>query len=128
MALTHKTIAVVGSREFKNYAQLKNTLESFIGPEDWLVSGGALGADSMAQRWAKENGRTIIIHYPLWNLPDGTYDRGAGYKRNKKIVESADLVLAFYQGGRFQQGGTANTATWARQLEVELLEFEEESA
>jgi hypothetical protein len=46
--------------------------------------------------------------------------------RNKLIAESSDLVLAFYQKGRFQEGGTANTIKWARELEIPYLEFEEE--
>lgn len=126
MALTHKTIAIVGSRKFNNYAQFKRTVWPFFGPDAWIVSGGAEGADSFAQRWARETGRTIIIHYPLWR-PGGVYDAGAGFKRNEKIVESADLVIAFYEKGRFQQGGTANTAEWARRLNVPLHEFEEET-
>lgn len=133
--LTYKRIAVVGSREFTGYDQLAHEVEKHYSEEDWLVSGGAVGADSMAQRWAKEEGGTILIHYPRWRpkyidpntglLVPG-YDKGAGFKRNKKIVESSDLVLAFYEKGRFREGGTANTASWADKLGVELLEFEQE--
>jgi hypothetical protein len=36
------------------------------------------------------------------------------------------MVIAFYQKGRFQQGGTSNTAEWARKLNVPLFEYEEE--
>jgi predicted Rossmann fold nucleotide-binding protein DprA/Smf involved in DNA uptake len=122
--LTRKNIAVVGSREFHNYSQLQGVLNELVAPEDWIVSGGALGADSMAQRWRKENGGTILIHYPFWHV-DGIYDRGAGYNRNEKIVESSDKVLAFYAKGRFRQGGTLNTATWAEKLGVDLIEYEE---
>lgn len=125
MSLTHKNIAVVGSREFKNYHQLKEAVDYYVTPEDWIVSGGAIGADSMAQRWRKENGGAILIHYPKWRI-DGYFDKGAGFDRNGKIVESSDLVLAFYRKGHFQQGGTANTASWARKLNKELREFEEE--
>jgi len=119
----------VGSREFKSYEQIQRTANDFIGNEDQIVSGGALGADSMAQRYAKENGLKIVIFYPRWrNIVDGksVYDAGAGFKRNKRIVEESDIVLAFYQKGRFQQGGTANTAAWARNLGKELHEYEEE--
>lgn len=119
--ITNKRVAVVGSREFKNYAQLSKTLENYIGYEDDLVSGGATGADSMAQRWAKEKGHAIHIYYPRWEN-----GRSAGFERNKRIVENADLVLAFYQYGRFQQGGTANTISWARKLNVPFEEFQEE--
>lgn len=123
--LTYKRIAVVGSRKFTDYSQLVRELEKHFESGDWLVSGGALGADSMAQRFAKERGETILIIYPNWR-PNNVYDAGAGFKRNKKIVENADLVLAFYEKGRFQKGGTANTAVWARNLGKELLEFEQE--
>lgn len=123
--LTFKRIAVVGSREFRNYQQLQHEVAERLEEEDWIVSGGALGADSMAQRYAKEIGGTILIKYPKWRT-NGIYDAGAGFKRNEKIVENSDLVLAFYQKGRFRQGGTKNTATWAEKLGVPLFEFEEE--
>lgn len=79
----------------------------------------------MAQRFMKEHGGVISIVYPNWE-PDGFYDRGAGFKRNGIIVQRSDIVLAFYQKGRFRQGGTANTASWAEKLDRELVEFEEE--
>lgn len=121
--LTHKRIAIVGSREFKNYAQLSQTVESYINTQDdELVSGGAVGADSMAQRFAKENGFDIMIRYPKYKV----FGKPATFIRNEKIARSSDLVLAFYQKGRFQEGGTANTAYWARKLDIELVEFEEE--
>lgn len=127
--LTYKRIAVVGSRKFMNYLQLKREIDNIYEEDDWIISGGATGADSMAQRYAKENGLPILIVYPRWRVIKGTekvYDAGAGFKRNKVIVENSDIVLAFYSLGAFQEGGTANTATWARKLEVPLQEFEEE--
>lgn len=117
-----KRIAIVGSREFHNYEQLKEIINKFIHEDDEIVSGGALGADSMAQRYAKEFGYNMHIYYPKY----ARYGKPATFIRNKIIVEHSDLVLAFYQKGRFQQGGTANTAKWARELGVELHEFEEE--
>lgn len=108
---------------------MQRIADSFVGPDDWVISGGALGADSMAQRFVKERGNTILIIYPRWrNNVNGKdiYDPGAGFKRNKKIVEESDVVLAFYRKGHFQEGGTANTVTWARVLEKELHEYEEE--
>ena len=129
MSLTFKKVAIVGSREFKNYNQLKERVLGILGPNDWIVSGGAVGADSFAQRLAKEIGVPILIFYPRWrNKVNGKdiYDAGAGFKRNEKIAEEADIVVAFYQKGRFKQGGTANTAMWARKLNKELIEIEEE--
>lgn len=121
--LTHKRIGVVGSREFKNYAQLEHAVKEYITTnDDELVSGGAIGADSMAQRFAKENGFDIMIRYPKYKV----FGKPATFIRNEKIARSSDIVLAFYQKGRFQEGGTANTAYWANKLGIELVEFEEE--
>ena len=121
--LTNRKIAIVGSREFGNYLQLKREIEGLYIEGDWLVSGGAKGADSMAQRLAKEKGLPIIIFYPNWKGKEG---RGAGFLRNKQIVENSDMVLAFYQKGRFQEGGTANTISWCRKLNRPFTEYEEE--
>lgn len=130
MSLIFKKVAIVGSREFKNYRQLRERALAVIGPDDWIISGGAFGADSFAQRLSKEIGNPILIFYPRWHTTVNgkqIYDKGAGFKRNEKIAEEADIVLAFYQKGRFRLGGTANTAMWARKLNRELVEFEEET-
>lgn len=122
--LTYSRIAIVGSREFNDYEQLKSEIDKRYAEGDWLVSGGARGADSMAQRYAKERGIPILVIYPRWRI-DGVFRPGAGFERNKMIVENSDVVLAFYQKGRFQEGGTANTASWSKKLGVPLFEFEE---
>lgn len=136
MSLTSKNIAVVGSREFKNYEQLKREVDKIIHEDDTLVSGGAksdtpgmswdskakASADGFAQRYAKEKGYNILIIYPKY----ARFGKPATFIRNKVIVQNSDVVLAFYQKGRFQQGGTANTAEHARNLGVPLYEFEEE--
>ena len=118
----NRQIAVVGSREFKDYEFLEHTLFSFIeSDEDEIVSGGAIGVDSMAQRFCKEHGYDISIKYPKYRL----YGKPATFIRNERIVAASDLVVAFYAKGRFRQGGTANSAEWARKLGKDLYEFEE---
>ena len=118
----NRNIAVVGSREFKSWPMLRQTIDEFIeSDDDEIISGGATGADSMAQRYAKECGYDIQIKYPKY----ARYGRSATFIRNERIVRASDVVLAFYQKGRFQQGGTANSAGWARKLGIELHEFEE---
>ena len=120
---THKRIAVVGSREFKNYKQLERIVLETIREGDTITSGGAkTGGDKMAYRFAETHGYDILICFPNWER----FGKGAGFIRNKRIVQNSDLVLAFYQKGKFQQGGTANTAKHARDLGVELREYEEE--
>jgi len=117
-----KRIGVVGSRTFTNYGQISAVLADTVLADDSLVSGGAVGVDSMAQRYARENGLEITICYPDY----GRHGKGATFIRNRRIVELSDLVVAFYAKGKFQQGGTSNTIKWARELGVPFREYEEE--
>ena len=87
-----KRIAVIGSRDFDDYGKLESVLESHLPAV--LVSGGAEGADALAERLAQERGLTIDVIPADWQR----YGRGAGPIRNKQIVESADLVIAFWDG------------------------------
>jgi len=119
--LSGRRIGVVGSRTFGSYQQLTKELETIIRMGDILVSGGAVGADSMAQRFAKDTGMEIRVIYPNY----ATYGKGAAFIRNRDIVENSDLILAFYAKGRFKQGGTANTIMWADKMNVPYHEYEE---
>lgn len=85
-------IAVVGSRTFNDYSRMKKILNQYI--PFILISGGAQGADSLAERFAKEYELTRIIYPAKWKK----YGKKAGFIRNRKIIEKADLVIAFWDG------------------------------
>lgn len=87
-------IAIVGSRGFNNYQLLKASLEEYINEATLVASGGAKGADSLGEYWAKANGIETKIFLPDWNK----HGKSAGYKRNIDIIENADLVIAFWDG------------------------------
>jgi len=91
-------IAVVGSRNFKNREEMYKILDKKHDQIDAIISGGAQGADSLGHEWAKERGKTCIIHYANWHPLNGDYDKGAGFKRNFKIIADADRVYAFWDG------------------------------
>lgn len=98
-------IAVIGSRSFNNYDLLEQTLNQYS--ISLLVSGGANGADSLAQKYAKQYGKSILIHYPDW-----TYlGKKAGYVRNKKIIDDSEKVIAFWNG---TSKGTLNSIEEAK--------------
>lgn len=59
-------VAIVGSRNFNNYDLLKQTIEKLDFSVTQIISGGAKGADSLAEQWAKEFNIPIIIHKPEW--------------------------------------------------------------
>lgn len=91
-ALREHVVAVVGSR---NYKHLRNVDEALDGAQPTMVvSGGAKGPDSRAARWARSNGVPLVEHIPDWKK----HGKRAGFIRNGKIVEGADLVLAFWDG------------------------------
>lgn len=86
-------LAIIGSRSFNNYKLLCGILKEYKDIEK-IISGGAKGADSLAARYAKENNIELIEYIPAWNL----YGKSAGFRRNKKIVQESDFVLAFWDG------------------------------
>ena len=59
---------------------------------DTIISGGAKGADKLAEKYALERGIPVTVHEPDWDL----HGRSAGYIRNKLIVQDADEIIAFW--------------------------------
>lgn len=109
-------LAVVGSRSFNDYELLKTKLDAIhntVKPITLIISGGANGADSLAERWAKENAISTKIFFPDWNK----YGKKAGYLRNIEIVKNADVVIAFWDG---QSKGTLHSINLAKQLNKPL--------
>jgi hypothetical protein len=103
-------LAVVGSRGFNDYELLKSKLDKIhsVKPISVIVSGGAQGADSLGERWARENRIEILIFLPEWDK----YGKSAGYKRNVQIIESADAVIAFWDG---ESKGTQHSINIAKE-------------
>jgi hypothetical protein len=85
-------LAVIGSRSFKDYDLLKACLKGLAISE--IVSGGAAGADRLAERYAAEHKIPIRVFTANWEK----FGRAAGPIRNKEIVDYADKVIAFWDG------------------------------
>ena len=83
-------VAVIGSRNL-----LIENVEKYL-PEgtDEIVSGGALGIDACAARWAREHGVTLTEFLPQYEK----YGRAAPILRNDEIAEYADCAVAFWDG------------------------------
>ena len=82
-------IAVVGSRRLTAI-----DIGKHVQNADEIVSGGALGVDSFAAEYAKENGIRIKVFQPQYKH----YGRAAPIVRNKEIVDYADRIVAFWDG------------------------------
>lgn len=85
-------IAVIGSRNFTDQLVLENELNVIKDKVDLIISGGANGADNLAEKWALVNNIPTEVIKPDWK----TYGRAAGIVRNKQIIESCDYCIAFW--------------------------------
>lgn len=86
-------VGIVGSRGFNDYKLVVETLRE-IPQINLIVSGGAKGADTLGEMYAKHNDIPTMIFPPLWDK----YGKSAGFIRNKDIVENSDIVIAFWDG------------------------------
>jgi predicted Rossmann-fold nucleotide-binding protein len=61
-----------------------------------VVTGGATGADTLAARWANEQGVSLGVYPADWHA----HGKAAGQIRNQQMLDSEapDLVLAFPGG------------------------------
>lgn len=111
-------LAIVGSRDFNDYQLMSEfILSKFDLPDiDTIVSGGAKGADALAERFAQEYKLALIVKDAEWEK----YGRAAGPIRNKLIIEEVDAVVAFPS---IQSKGTLNSIKFARKMcrKVEIL-------
>lgn len=98
-------VAIVGSRKTTNVK-----IERYISQEvDEIVSGGAVGVDSCAGEYAKERGLKLTVFLPEYER----YGRAAPIVRNKRIVDYADEILAFWNGS---SKGTLSVIQYAQKI------------
>lgn len=83
-------VAVIGSRGL----EVEN-LEKYLPKETTeIISGGAKGIDACARNYAKSHGIKLTEILPEYEK----FGRAAPLKRNDKIIERADILLAFWDG------------------------------
>jgi len=89
-------VIVAGTRNFNDYALLKSELDKLLQPllPVTIFSGGAPGADTMAEVYATENNIPFVRFVADW----GKYGKSAGPIRNAEMAEDADAIIAFWDG------------------------------
>ena len=95
-------VGIIGSRGFKDYNILNEKLKDIETEIKVVISGGAPGADRLAEKWAKEHGKSLTVYPADWL----TYGKSAGYIRNADIVKNSDKIIAFWDG---ESKGTKHT-------------------
>ena len=89
-------VIVAGGRDFNNYALLKEKLDNLLSNKQHVViiSGCAKGADTLGERYGRENNRVVAFFPALWNQNGNM----AGFIRNEKMAEIADACVCFWNG------------------------------
>ena len=111
-------LAVIGSRNFTDYETVRiilDELQKDIG-FDVIVSGGAKGADSLAEKYAWKNDIKLELYYPEWDK----HGKSAGFIRNVEIWDNSDFGVAFWDG---KSKGTAHSFKLAKKQNKSLYVF-----
>ena len=96
--------AIVGSRSITDY-DLNEALEGLTVTE--IISGGAMGVDTLAEVYAKAKGLPLQIFPADWKA----HGPKAGPLHNKQIVEACEQLVAIWDGN---SKGTATTIRMAQ--------------
>ena len=115
-------VIIAGGRDFNDYNLLKSKCDFYlskINEEIEVVCGGAKGADSLGERYAKEKGLNISYFYADWDL----YGKSAGYRRNAEMGNYADALIAFWDG---RSKGTKHMIDYAlmKKINVRVVKYD----
>ena len=87
-------IAVVGSRQVLDEPVIQKVLDTYLGKMTVLITGGAKGVDTLAERWARKNDIPVEVYLPDWK----NLGRAAGIVRNRAMVMECHECIAFWDG------------------------------
>lgn len=92
-------VIVAGSRHYADYSQLRGVCDNLLADKSRthrivIVSGGAQGADSLGEDYARERGYSLKRYSAQWDK----YGRAAGPIRNAEMARNADALILFWNG------------------------------
>ena len=112
-------VAIIGSRRRQDRAAVEAFVATLPG-DAVVISGGAPGPDRFAEAAAQARGLPVVVHRPdlasVRSYPDAARRYHA---RNQRIVDDADLVVAFVAPDR--KGGTEDAIRRARRAGKRVL-------
>ncbi len=114
-----KRVIVCGNCSFRDYGAVKSVLDEMLPQEDvMIVSGHAVGADRLGERWAEENEIPFAVFPACWKK----YGKKAGPIRNSQMIafarEATPMVIAFWDQ---VSSGTGDTVKKARACGCEVV-------
>lgn len=107
-------IGIVGGRDFCDKSLFARELRKLWRQHNFVcvVSGGAKGADSLAEKWAKHKKVELVVHLPKDKANTYSY-----IERNKVIVDDCDFLVAFWDG---ESKGTHSTIEFAKKKGIPI--------
>jgi hypothetical protein len=114
--MTFKRVAIVGSRRFPDPERVRVYVAG-LPNGSVVVSGGAWGVDTIAEKEARALGIPVRIYQPHYDR----FGASAPLMRNQEIVDDCDRLVAFWDG---ESTGTMHTVGLARKAgkPVEIIE------
>ena len=111
-------VAVGGCRYFNDRLEVFTGLDVCLAPYKdketiVIMSGHCTGVDRLAEEYAKKHHYKLMLFPANWEK----YGKAAGPKRNRKMVEKADLVIAFWD---LMSKGTGSFVEYARKMKKTL--------
>ena len=96
-------VIIAGGRDFDDYPLLKEKCNYFLSKREGVIviSGGAKGTDALGERYAREMEFPVVVVPAEW----ARYGNSAGVLRNRQMAETADVLIAFWDG---ESPGTRN--------------------
>lgn len=107
-----KTI-IAGSRTANRYEDLLHAISQCGWNITKVISGGAIGADTMGELWADEHKIPLQVFEPDWNK----YGKSAGIVRNCEMAKNADALIAIWDG---KSKGTKHMISEAEKLGLKV--------
>lgn len=114
-----KRTIIAGSRNFGNIKLAYDTLAEYKDQIKVVICGEAKGADTIGRQWAEENNIPIRSYPADWQK----YGQAAGYVRNKQMGDTADMLIAFWDG---TSPGTKHMIDYMNELgkEVHIIRYD----
>lgn len=108
-------VIIAGSRSFQDYETLKQKCDYYLQSKEKIavICGMARGADMLGRRYAQEKGFPCIEYPADWKK----YGKCAGYIRNRQMAQTANALLAFWDG---ESRGTKNMIELAEEYGLDM--------
>jgi YspA, cpYpsA-related SLOG family len=85
-------LIVAGSRSFRDYQLLCQTLAPERHRITQVITGGARGAELLSYRWAWKH----AIKHQLFRADWERFGKSAGVRRNHQMAQAGDVLVAFW--------------------------------